>query len=245
MSFTEEDKVSIKHYRLNKKYGRKKSLKEFPEKNWSETGLRKLLNKIDNREDPKRKQGSGRPRTSRSDANIDTVENLILSQESDHPSLRETEMETGTPRASAHQTAKFDLGLTAFKLTNVQWLTREDEKKQIERGRSLLRYTTLANLEKNFFTDEKMSNLQAPNNKQNNRIYGLNLSDIRQKGHLEKRKFPVSVMVSVGVSKLGKTPIHFVTPGAEINSAYCCNEVLSKLLPEMEQLSNGAIKSSN
>ena len=30
------------------------------------------------------KQGSGRPGTSRSDANIDTVENLILSQESDH-----------------------------------------------------------------------------------------------------------------------------------------------------------------
>ena len=37
----------IKHYRLKKKYGRKKLLKKFPEKNWSETGLRKILNKID------------------------------------------------------------------------------------------------------------------------------------------------------------------------------------------------------
>ena len=73
MPFTEEHKVLTKHYRLNKKYGRKKLLKEFPEKNWSETGLRNLLNKIDDTGDAKRKQGSGRPQTSRSNANIDTV----------------------------------------------------------------------------------------------------------------------------------------------------------------------------
>ena len=43
-------------------------------------------------------------------------------------------------------------------------------------------------------------------------------------------------MVSVGVSKVGKTSIHFVTPSAKINSAY---DVLSQVLPKMEQLSNG------
>ena len=44
----------------------------------------------------------------RSDANIDTVENLILSQESDpstHLILREIEMETGIPRASVDRIA--------------------------------------------------------------------------------------------------------------------------------------------
>ena len=46
-------------------------------------------------------------------------------------------------------------------------------------------------------------------------------------------------MVSAGVSKLGKTSIHVVTPGAKMNSAYYCNEVSSQLLREMEQLSNG------
>ena len=71
----------IRHYRLTKKYGRKKLLKEFPQKNWSETELRKLLNKIDEMGDThtKKKQGSRRLQMSRSDANIDTVENLILS----------------------------------------------------------------------------------------------------------------------------------------------------------------------
>ena len=217
----------IKHYRFKKKYGRKKLLKEFPKKNWSEIRLRILLNKIDDTGDTKRKQGSGRPRTSRSNVNIDTVENLILSQENDpsaHLSLREFEMETGIPRASVHLVVKFDLGLTAFKLTNVQRLTREDEKKRIERGKRLLRYMTLANLEKTF-RDEKIFKLQAPDNKQIDRIYGVNLSDIREEGNSEKRKFPVSVMVSAGVSVLEKTSIHFVTPGAKLNSAYYCLKV--------------------
>ena len=87
------------------------------------------MNKIDDTKDTKRKQGSRKPQTSHLDAIIDTVENLILSQESDHLSLRETGMEMGTPQASVHRIEKFDLGLTAFKLTNVQQLTREDKKK--------------------------------------------------------------------------------------------------------------------
>ena len=230
MLFTEEDKVSIKHYRLTKKYGRKKLLKEIPEKNWSETGLRKLLNKIDDTGDTKRKQGSGRPRTSQSNANLDTVENPLLSQESyrgTHPNLREIVMETEIPRASVHQIAKIDFGLTPFKLINVQRFTREDEKKPIERGKRLLRYMALGNFEKIFFTDEKILKLQAPSNKQNDRIYGVNLSDIREKDRSEKSKFPISVMASASVTKLGKTSIDFITPGVKIISAYYCNDVLS------------------
>ena len=44
-----------------------KLLKEFPGKHWSETGLRKILNKMDDM----------------GDANSDTAENLTLSEESD------------------------------------------------------------------------------------------------------------------------------------------------------------------
>ena len=33
MPFTDEDKVLIKYYRVAKQFGRKKLLKEFPEKN--------------------------------------------------------------------------------------------------------------------------------------------------------------------------------------------------------------------
>ena len=75
------------------------------------------------------------------------------------------------------------------------------------------------------------------NNKQNDRIYRVNLSDIREKRHSEKSKFPISLVVSVDVSKPGKTSINLLFLGTKINSAYYCNELLSQL--EMEQLSNG------
>ena len=53
---------------------------------------------------------------------------------------------------------------------------------------------TFAKLEKTFFTVEKIYKLQATNNTQNDRIYGANLHDIREKDLLEKSKFPISVM---------------------------------------------------
>ena len=59
--------------------------------------------------------------------------------------------------------------------------TREDEKKRTEREKRLLRYITLASLEKTFFTDEKIFKLQAPNNKQNDRICKLHLSKVNFK----------------------------------------------------------------
>ena len=47
MPFTEEDRILIKHYRLDKGYKATRILKEFPFKDWSLGGLKKLLNKID------------------------------------------------------------------------------------------------------------------------------------------------------------------------------------------------------
>ena len=94
-----------------------------------------------------------------SHANIGTVDNLILSQESDpgtHLSLREIEMETGIVRASVHQIGKFNLGLVTFKLTNIQRLTRKDKEKKIYRGKRLLRYMAFANLEKNLCSSKDL-----------------------------------------------------------------------------------------
>ena len=74
--------VLIKHYRLDKNYGRRGLLKEFPNRGWTEGGLDSLLKKIDRTNSTTRKEGSGRPRT---DENIEMVENLIQSQEEDRP----------------------------------------------------------------------------------------------------------------------------------------------------------------
>jgi len=46
-------------------------------------------------------------------------------------------------------------------------------------------------------------------------------------------------MVSVAVSKLGKTELVFVQPGAKINSVYYCHNILEQgLLPDIRRSSN-------
>ena len=47
MPFSDEDKVLIKYFRMEKKYSARKLLSEFTGKEWSRSGLDKLLRKID------------------------------------------------------------------------------------------------------------------------------------------------------------------------------------------------------
>ena len=46
-------------------------------------------------------------------------------------------------------------------------------------------------------------------------------------------------MVSVAVSKLGKTSIHFVGPGVKINAEHYRNRLLAMMIPEMSNLIKG------
>ena len=44
----------------------------------------------------------------------------------------------------------------------------------------------------------------------------------------EREHFSRNVMVSVGASRMGKTRVVFIDPGAKVNSSYYCNIVLEK-----------------
>src|SRR5206468_785836 len=82
----------------------------------------------------------------------------------------------------------------------------------------------------------------APQNSQNDRVYGLRGSrelDIAPERLLRTRStYSQSLMVSVGVSKLGRTGIHFVEPGVKINGDYYRNILLAqKLLLDIKELS--------
>ena len=88
MVFTKEDKVVIKFLRETKLYGAKRFLSEFLTKPWSLSGLKWLINKIDDTGSTERATGAGRPRTVRCD-NIERVEQLALSQE-DKPGTHST-----------------------------------------------------------------------------------------------------------------------------------------------------------
>lgn len=91
-----------------------------------------------------------------------------------------------------------------------------------------------------WFTDEKLFTVATPNNPQNNRLYVSSVSrkkDISASRLLSTRPtFSQSVMVSVGVSALGRTGIYFVEPGTKINGQYYRDVLLMQhLLPDMRE----------
>jgi len=55
--------------------------------------------------------------------------------------------------------------------------------------------------------------------------------------------FSRKVMVSVGVSRMGKTRVVFIDPRAKVNSSYYCNIVLEEgLLPDIEAICRHYVK---
>ena len=123
MVFTGDDKVLIKNLYLIKGYGPTKLINEFPEKNWTKRGLDKLLKKIRDTGTSDRKDGSGRPRSARTEENVSSVEDLVLSQEGQpqtHRSVRQIAREIGIHRSSVHRIIHDELGLKCLKKRRAQ-----------------------------------------------------------------------------------------------------------------------------
>ena len=70
MKLSEEGKIIIKYLRQKFGYGAKKINKDHPEKNWGLRNVGYLLKKIDETGDIKMREGSGRPKSSRTENNI-------------------------------------------------------------------------------------------------------------------------------------------------------------------------------
>jgi len=81
MGFSYKDKVLIKNLYLIKGYGAQKLMSEFPEKNWKNSSLSKLLKKLQDMGTVERKKGSGRPKTACTAQNVSRVEELAMSLE--------------------------------------------------------------------------------------------------------------------------------------------------------------------
>ena len=116
-----------------------------------------------------------------------------------------------------------------------------DSIKRLAACKRLKKRMTDEKIDRTWFTDEKIFTVQTPTNTQNDRVHA-NVSFKREVAParlLKGRKhFSQSVMVSLAVSKLEKTATFFVTPKANVNSVYCCDEVLARgLLRDIRQLS--------
>ena len=84
-----------------------------------------------------------------------------------------------------------------------------------------------------------MTHLTQLLNFQNDRTYAPSAykkSTIENKRlYVERSGFPMSLMVSVAVSKVGKSSLFFVEPGAKVNGAYYREKLLASMIPEMDR----------
>ena len=225
---SEEEKIIIKYLRQKFGYEAKRIIKDHPEKNWGLRNVGCLLKKIDETGDVKRREGSGRPKSSRTENNINAEKELISNQE-DKPRTHATPNEISKmmdiPRTSIRKIIAEDLKLQPFKTIKGRRIDTRTKEKRIERCPNLLRVFMKQVLEMAFFSDEKTFKVtQLQLNGQNDRTYAPSAykkSTIENKRlYAERSGFPMSVMVSVAVSKVGKSSIFFVEPGAKVNGAY-------------------------
>ena len=95
--------------------------------------MKTLVKKIDETGEVKRQEGSGRPRSVRTEENIESVEELILSQEDNpgtHSSPTEISLELGIPRSSVYRIIDEELDLRPLRKQKVQKLSEADMEKR-------------------------------------------------------------------------------------------------------------------
>ena len=135
-----------------------------------------------------------------------------------------------------------DLGLKCLNKRRAQELTQANRTVRLQRARALLKMYPDKQVNFMWFTDEKMFTVAAPKNPQNDRLYvpvTVKKKKVATKRLIRTRTtFTQSLMVSVGVSKLGITDLIFVDPGVKINGDYYRDVLLSQqLLPMMREMS--------
>jgi inhibitor of nuclear factor kappa-B kinase subunit alpha len=245
MVFSSEDKILIKNLVLLKGYSSRRLIKEFPQKGWNKNGLDVLLRKIRATASVDRKPGSGRPRSVRTPENINTVQDLVLSQENapqTHRTTRQIERETGMSRRTVGRIIHDDLQLKCLKKRRAQDLTTCNTDSRLVRCKQLLRQFPEHSVSFIWFTDEKMFTVAPPINSQNDRLYVSATTmkrDVDADRLLRTRPtFSRSVMVSVAVSKLGCSDMFFVEPGVKVNGAYYRDVLLKQqMLPAIRRMS--------
>ena len=121
-----------------------------------------------------RKGHCGRKRSARTLENIERVEELICSQNSNpgtSESPREIEHATGISRSTVRRIAKHDLNLQVYRGREVQKLSDGDSRKRFAACKRLKQRMIDEKIDRTWFTDEKIFTVQTPTNTQNDRDY--------------------------------------------------------------------------
>jgi len=174
MPFSVDDKHLIKVIREEKHYTACDFLREFPNKKWSRRGLNHILKKIDKFGCFERLAGSGRLRSTRNAENVESVCELVQSQEDRphiHYSVRQIAHSAHISRSCVHDIIKKDLQVKSLKRRKAQELTEANNLAKRQRAKELLKKYPAHSVDYIWFSDEKLFTVVAPNNSQNDRIY--------------------------------------------------------------------------
>ena len=102
MIFSLECKILIKNSYQLEGYNARQLRSEFPDKGWTTSRINRLFKKFRDMGTVDRRQGSDRPRSARTDANNDKVNDMVLSQKDKprtHSTVREISWKTGIPKS--------------------------------------------------------------------------------------------------------------------------------------------------
>ena len=159
-----------------------------------------------------------------------------------HRTQRQIAREIGISQRSVNRIVKRDLRLQCLKKQRGQELTDANKQARFERSGQLLRRYPASLVNFIWFTDEKLFTVATPSNNQNYRIYvsvGTRKRNVPASRLVRTRPtFSKSLMVSVGISALGRTSIHFIEPGVKVNGQYYRDALLMQgLLPEIREFS--------
>ena len=114
-----------------KGYTAKRLTDKFREKSWTKRGVNKLLKKLRDTGTVDRRSVSGRPRSARTEENVETVNDLVLSQEDKlqtHRTVREISREMGIHQSSALKMHLFAFSSTYAEMFQEAACTRPDRR---------------------------------------------------------------------------------------------------------------------
>jgi len=219
-------------------------LNEFPDKGWKLGSIDYLLKKICKTGTVNRQPDSGRPRSARTDENVETVDDLVLSQKDKPKTHRLTcqiSRETGIHCSSVHRIIHCDLQLKCLKRRRAQRLSETNCVARLTRCKQLLKRCDDSVVDFIWFTDKKVLTVEPPFTSQNDRVYvpvGTKKQFIQPSRLLRTRStFSKSVMVLVAVSKMDVTELIFVDSGVKVNGQYYRSVLLSQqMIPAIKQV---------
>ena len=179
----------------------------------------------------------------RTEENIELIEEMILNQEDqpgNHTIPADIARETNIDRQSVSRVDDQDLGFLPLTKRKVQKFTNSNVEKHMFHSRKLLSNFTQKTLQTAFFSDEKIFNVKKLYNSHNDVVY---VSKSIRKVELPEERlfceieaFPKQIMVSVEMSKVGKTSIFFLESNTKVEMKYYCNVLLKNIIREMNRL---------